>query len=93
MIPIGIGKYPPCKDSHNETPMLDTDEIRELVEGAYDGVCAKVKETEGTNDQIEWQEVELHLAHALDALDAIERPKRELEPDPDLSFFVERKFK
>lgn len=70
--------------------MLDTDEIRAKLEEAYDGVCAKVKETEGTNEEKKWQDVELHLDHALEILDAIKRPKRELEPDLDLSFFVER---
>lgn len=70
--------------------MPDTDEIKAKLEELYDAVQAKLKETEGTDEELEWQEVEFHLDHALDALDAIERPKRELEPDLDLSFFVEK---
>ncbi|PIS12311.1 hypothetical protein COT70_01390 [candidate division WWE3 bacterium CG09_land_8_20_14_0_10_47_33] len=73
--------------------MLDTDEIRAILEEAYDGVCAKVKGTEGTNEEVKWQDIEIHLDHALEILDAIKRPKRELEPDLDLSFPAEGDFK
>lgn len=60
--------------------MLDTDEIRAKLEGIkrefeelYDEVCRTIKETEGTDEQIEWQELEFYLDRAFEVLDAIEQ--------------------
>lgn len=75
---------------------MDTDEIKATLEGAYDEVCAKVKETEGTDEEVLLQAVALNIQDAIDGLDLIlslKRQERELAPDFDLSFPAEGDFK
>ena len=56
--------------------MLDWDEIKAKFEELYDEVCSKVKETEDTNDQIKWQEIERYLDCILEILDDVGIRKR-----------------
>ena len=73
--------------------MRDTDEIKAKFERLYDAVQVKLKETEGTDDEMEWQDIELYLNRVMEILNGIEGRKRALEPDPGLLIFIEREEK